>query len=145
MFPSDEQKQNTAEKEHLRLSQGVHGELRNAVASFEQLVDELNCETSKIATSFSVAETVELLKQDKQRLTAELEEMQNRLTRSESEREFMGSTLVQFIEADDKDKRALFMQLAELLHLSMPDRERVLNRIMIQQSPTRSFLARLKM
>ena len=132
-------------EQQLSVAQGVHGELRCAVARFEQLVDELVREAGRIASSFSVAETVALLEQDKKRLAAELEEAQNRLTRGEAEREFMASTLVQFVEADDKDKRALFMQLAELLRLSMPDRERALARMVPPQSPTRSFLSRLKM
>jgi len=122
---------------------GIHGELENSVTRFRALVEELDRETTRIANPFSVDEMVALLKQEKRRLEADVEDMTVRLERSDTERVFTGSALLQFIEAEDKDKRAIFMQLAEVLRLSAQDRERALAKIGVSPAG-RSFLSRLK-
>lgn len=121
--------------------QGVHGELERAVAHIVGIVGELDAEIGRTVASFSLAETLALLRQEKVRLETDVDELRNRCAHHEAERAFAGAALVQFLEADERDKKAVLMKLAELLHLSVQDRERALSRMGAPPVP-RSFLSR---
>jgi len=140
----DEKSDTNSETNLTQMVLGVHGELDASVTRFNVLMEQLEKEVTQIATPFSIAETVALLKQEKTRLEADMEDMTNKCERSDHERVFAAQTLMQFFDAEEKDKKAIFMQLAEVLRLSMQDRERALTKF--GAIPTsRSFLSRLKM
>ena len=138
---STEQQQQQQQKETAEPVPGVHGELERAVARIEGIVGEVDAEIGRTVASFSLAETLALLRQEKVRLETDVDELRNRCAHHEAERAFAGAALVQFLEADEKDKKAVLMKLAELLHLSVQDRERILSKMGAPPVP-RSFLSR---
>ena len=141
---SDSNTQSTEQQQQKETAEpvpGVHGELERTVARIEGIVGEVDAEIGRTVASFSLAETLALLRQEKVRLETDVDELRNRCAHHEAERAFAGAALVQFLEADEKDKKAVLMKLAELLHLSVQDRERILSKMGAPPVP-RSFLSR---
>ena len=120
---------------------GPAGALAGAAAHVARLVGALDAELGRTVASFSLAETLALLRQEKVRLETDVDELRNRCAHHEAERAYAGAALVQFLEADERDRKAVLMKLAELLHLSVQDRERALSRMGAPPVP-RSFLSR---